>query len=155
MDDERDILWLLKETGLALARRDRELLRIGDLTPAENNLMGYFLSHEDRTFCATDLHLTFGISKPAISAILKSLKRKGYLQSEILPQDERKRCIQLTDKARGVREQIKAALDERQISLCRGITDRELENLRQTLKKLIVNMNQSNLIRGNETCSKH
>lgn len=151
MDDERDIMWLLKEAGLVLARCDRELLRIGDLTPMENNLLNYFLSHEDRVFCATDLHLMFGISKPTISAILKSLKMKGYLQIEILPQDERKKRILLTDKARGVREQIKTALHERQLSLCRGIPEHHLKILELTLKKLIANMNQSNLIRGNET----
>lgn len=90
MDDDRDIIWLLKEAGLALTRYDRDLLRIGNLTPAENHLLGYFLAHENLDLCATDLHQIFGISKPTVSALLKSLKQKGYLQIEILPQDERK-----------------------------------------------------------------
>lgn len=148
MDDDRDIIWLLKETGLALTRYDRELLRIGDLTPAENHLLGYFLAHEDLDLCATDLHLIFGISKPTVSALLKSLKKKGYLRIETLPQDERKKRILLTAKAYGVREQIKVALHARQDSLCRGISDQELDILAQTLKKLIANMDQNNRLGG-------
>lgn len=151
MDDDRDIIWLLKETGLALTRYDRELLRIGDLTPAENHLIGYFLGHEDLDLCATDLHLIFGISKPTVSALLKSLKQKGYLQIEILPQDERKKRIQLTAKAYGVRDQIKSVLHARQDSLCRGITDQEIAILKKILEKLIANMGQNNPIRGNES----
>lgn len=91
MDDDRDIIWLLKETGLALTRYDRELLRIGDLTPAENHLLGYFLAHEDLDLCATDLHLIFGISKPTVSALLKSLKKRDTCGS--------KPCRRMSEKA--------------------------------------------------------
>ncbi len=148
MDDDRDIIWLLKETGLALTRCDRELLRIGDLTPAENHLLGYFLGHENLDLCATDLHLIFGISKPTVSALLKSLKKKGYLQIETLPQDERKKRILLTAKAYGIREQIKMALHARQESLCRGISAQEVAFLKQILEKLIANMGQNNRLGG-------
>lgn len=148
MEKERDLLWLLKETSLMLARHDRELLRIGDLTPAENYLLGYFLGHEERAFCATDLHLILGISKPAISTLLKSLKKKGYLQIEVLPQDERKKSITLTAKAYSVHEQIATAMREREAALCRGISDRELDLLKQLLNKLIANMDQNNRLGG-------
>lgn len=151
MDDDRDIIWLLKEAGLALTRYDRDLLRIGNLTPAENHLLGYFLAHENLDLCATDLHQIFGISKPTVSALLKSLKQKGYLQIEILPQDERKKRIQLTAKAYGVRDQIKSVLHDRQDSLCRGISTQEVTILKKILEKLIANMGQNNPIRGNES----
>lgn len=148
MDDDRDIIWILKETELALNRYDRELLHIGDLTPAENHLLEYFLGHEKQDLCATDLHLIFGISKPTVSALLKSLKQKGYLQIEILPQDERKKRILLTAKAYGVRDQIKTVLHARQDSLCRGISAQEIALLKKILEKLIANMGQDNRLGG-------
>lgn len=140
--EEQDTIELLKEASLCLARYDRRVMRGGERTPPENRILGYLFTHEEETFSATDIHLRSGVSKPAISAVIKSLKRKGYLCTDVQADDERRKRIRLTPRAYQAREQVERELKERSRRLCHGIPEQELRVFRKALYQIIHNIRQ-------------
>lgn len=59
-------------------------------------------AHSERNVYADDLQRFVHISKPAISQMLKSLEKAGYIRREINPENRRKLTVILTDEGRAV-----------------------------------------------------
>ena len=85
----------------------------------------------------------FGISKSTLSDLLNSLRKKGYVEMAQDPDDERKKRLVLTPKARKAAPLLHAALERQVAALCRDIPPRELERLRATLCQMQENLNQA------------
>ncbi len=137
---EIQIILLLKQLSLSLEQYGREQLKSLGISPTQGIALDYLLSQQGRTRYASQLHHDFGISKPAISATLKGLKKKGYVETAVNPEDDRKKQILLTPKAREIEKKINENLLEQQAQLCRGIPEQQLVIFSDVLRAMIRNV---------------
>lgn len=140
---ECNILLLLKQLSLALEVYGREQLKWLELSPSQVMALHYLLSRKGHSVCATELHETFGVSKPAVSAILKGLRQKGYLKLQLSPQDDRKKQIILTQKAYQMEPQIAASLAQQQERVCRRVPEQQRKALESGLLTMIENLKET------------
>jgi len=133
---------LLKQLKAASEQYDRYHVQDLGITCGQCIMLHYLLSQKPRVLYATDIHMTLGISKATISAILKSLKKKGYLIMEEDARDDRRKRLVLTEKALEMQPEIEAALRKRGESMCKGISKEELMITEQVLCRMLENLKQ-------------
>ena len=80
------------------------------LSPTQEVLLHYLLTHCQQDIYGTDLQAVLGISKSSVSAALKALRQNGYLTLQDDPRDDRKKQIILTGKAYGAEQAIREGL---------------------------------------------
>lgn len=136
----RNIVLLLKQLNLSLEQYGRAQMKQLDLSPSQSFALDFLFDHEGKIVYATEMHEQFGISKAAISATLKGLRHKGYLDMMASPEDDRKKQIVLTEKAYALKEKIDASLLEQQNRLCRNIPQQRLALLEEDLNKMLHNL---------------
>lgn len=78
---QRNLMWTLKQLSLSLEQYGREQLEALGISPTEGVTLHVLLSRKDPMVYAVNLHEALGLSKSAVSATLKALKQKGYLQA--------------------------------------------------------------------------
>ena len=137
---QRNLIWTLKQLNLSLDQYGRKQMKEMGVSPAQGGALCYLLSQKDKIVYATDLHTALGISKSSISATLKALKQKGYLQMVDNPSDDRKKQIVLTDKAYEMEKRIYSSFLEQQKHLCRTIPEQNLAQLENDLNVMLYNI---------------
>ena len=74
-------LFRLRQLNLALEQTSRPCLAELGLTSAQAVVLLWFLRRGGSGACASELHRQLGVSKAALSATLKNLRRSGYLDT--------------------------------------------------------------------------
>lgn len=137
---ESNIIWLLKQLNISLDQLGREEMKSEDITPSQGWILNYLFSCGERATYATDIHAECGISRAAISSMLKGLKKGGYIEMRAVSGDDRKKRITLTAKAYSARETIGSVLKRQMERLCSGLSGEELELFTYTLNRMISNI---------------
>ena len=132
-------LSMFREMYLMSCLQKERMKDLGLSTP-QSLALNYLFSRAGQEVCATELHALFGVSKSTISASLKGLREKGYVEMSGVPGDDRKKRIVLTDKAYAVKQEIDAGLMEQERRLCRGIPPGRLEALEADLETMLRNV---------------
>lgn len=140
---------LLRRLNLKLEQYGRAQMRPLGLSTSEGLTLCYLAQHSGRDLCAAQLHEQLGVSKAALSATLKSLCRKGYLEMEFFPGDDRKKRIIPTRRALELRRHIDEQMLEHSAGLCRGIPPQEVEAAEQALNTMLRNLKQTTAGREN------
>ena len=133
---------LLKQLHLAMQRFGRNQMDHRDLSTAQHVMLEYLLTQKQGPIYSMDLHKCIGISKAAVSATLKGLYAKGYITFQREQSDERKKRIFLTDKALREAEVIEKEMQAGETRLCQGISQENIEVIRQGLYQMIQNMKE-------------
>ena len=139
---EKRIVLLLKQLNISLDQYGREMMRQGDTTPSQTFMLDHLMSGGPRKLYATNIHAELGISKAAISTLLKSLKKKGYLDMEADPGDDRRKRIILTEKACEAGKRVEKDLESQWTRLCEGFTRQELTMTENILERMLTNIRQ-------------
>ena len=137
---ESNIIWLLKQLNISLDQYGREEMKSEDITPSQGWVLNYLFSCGEQATYATDIHAECGISRAAISSMLKGLKKGGYIEMRAVSGDDRKKRITLTAKAYRARETIESVLKRQMERLCSGLSGEELELCTYTLNRMISNI---------------
>lgn len=141
MSKTANIPVLIKQLGLSLDQYERAQLRGLGISPPQGLMLHYLFEHPSPV-CATQLQACFGLSKSAVSATVQGLRQKGYLVTSAHPQDDRKKCIYLTDKAYAMQRHMEENLRRQQIQLCRNIPSERLEILEHDLRSMLQNLEE-------------
>ena len=75
----RRALRLLKKVNLGLESSINADMAEMDLTAAQCDVLGYLEEHRGKAVYSTDLHRDLGVSRAAVSALVKKLKAKGFV----------------------------------------------------------------------------
>lgn len=137
---EDNILRLLKKLNLASEAAINVMFQENDLTAAQCDILNYLLTHEGPELSATQVHLNLGLSRAAISALLKRLKGKGYLTFQACPHDDRQKRIVLTKKARQMEWEMDKRAEKLENCLFRGFSGEEQIKLEQMLMHMLSNI---------------
>ncbi len=139
---KNNVILLVRQLNHSLEQCGREQMKRLDISPSQGLALHYLLSRTGHTVYATELHEKLGISKSAISSILKALKKKGFLDMASAVKDDRRKQIILTEKAFETEKQIEQSLAEQHNRLCRNIPKQNLEISETVLLSMISNIKQ-------------
>lgn len=137
---EDNVLRLLKKLNLAVEAVINGMFQENDLTAAQCDVLNYLLIHEGPELSATQVHQELGLSRAAISALLKRLKGKGYLTFKTCPHDDRQKQIVLTEKARQMEQEMDKRAGKMESRLFCGFSGEEQNQLEQMLKQMLLNI---------------
>lgn len=134
---------LLRQVNAGLIQYGKGHMEELDLTPAQSMMMKCLLSKNKKEYCLTDLCTEAKLSKSTGSVMVKALKNKGYLQVNSDSEDDRKKKVVLTQKAYEMQDVIEAGIKRRSECICKDISDKELNQLENTLNKMVLNLKQA------------
>ncbi len=137
-----ETLRLLKKLNLGIESSVNMMMASEGITAAQCDVLAYLLDHRKTRIYATELHRNLGISRAAVSALLKKLKNKGFLVFQSDPADERQKQILLTDEALRCRAVMDHCLERTCMNLYQGFTLEETEVLRALLQKMCGNLSR-------------
>ncbi len=140
MDNDGDILRLVKKLGSSLREYENCRRFADDITPAQSFFLEYLLAQQQEEYFASQIYQEAGLSKATVSSILKGLKKEGYLTMEEVSEDERKKRIRLTPKAYGLSEPLKNHRAQITQVLCAGIGEGEMEIIQRGLERMSMNI---------------
>ncbi len=147
MNREKDIGFNIRRL-FNLIRRDVEKCRdkIGiDSTENVNGwAIGYLYDNRDKDIFQKDFENEFSIRPPTASKLLKTMEQKGFIERISVENDARLKKITLTKKAIDIHEKIIADIKNRELRLRKGISEEEINNFLNTLKKLTLNLEAEN-----------
>lgn len=140
---QKNLIWVLKQLSILLDQYGKFQMQEMDLSLTQGVILHYLLTHQGMYIYGIDLHVILGISRSSISATLKALKNKGYINMRENPSDDRKKKIVLTKKSYDMQQQIDASLIAQQRQLYQGVPEERLNQLEKDLDQMLVNMKQS------------
>lgn len=104
-----------------------------EATGGNAEIIIYLCRHEDREVFPQDLERRFGLTRSTLSRVLALMERKGLIEREAVERDARLKRIVLTDKARELEGRMRANADDMERTMCKGLSERDLEVLRRCL----------------------
>ena len=122
-----------------------------DIRMSELILMRKIVSNTscpDQNFQASDLSSHLFITKPAVSQMLNSLEKKGYISREIDKNDRRKRAVTLTAEGQEILRLTKAFMDRKIETTIRRFGEentKQLIALFSLLSDISEELNQENI----------
>ena len=136
----RRTLRLLKKLNLGLESDiNGDMAKLG-VTAAQCDVLSYLMGRAGQEVGPTDLHRDLGISKAAVSALLKKLRGKGFLTVEADPEDDRRKRIRLLPEAWKLNAQLDGTVDRLMEGLYRGFTEKEEKTLLALLQRMDENL---------------
>ena len=116
-----------------------------DITAAQGRVLMYIANSPEKDIFAADLHKRLCISKPSVSALIKKLRKSGYISCT---GDERYKNLTATNKGKKTAGLISRHMRNIEQAAFRSFTDSELDEfmrLQKTLLNNIDNINTDNL----------
>ncbi len=139
-----ETLRLLKKLSLGIESSFNTMMASKGITAAQGDVLAYLLDNRKKGIYATEIHQNLGISRAAVSALLKKLKNKGLLVFRSDPADERQKQILLTEEAGRYQEIMDQCMEHTTMNLYQGFTVEETEVLRNLLQKMCSNLSRMN-----------
>ncbi len=150
--DEHRLLLMFKQLSISLEQYQKVNMQSLDMSPAQALILSYLLARKDSLPLAANMQESLGISRATISMHLKKLRQLGYIQTELVSADNRKKEIILTQKAYDIEDKLKALQARQEKCLGRGIPKMYMDKLEENLQTMLSNiqdgmhddMNESN-----------
>lgn len=138
--DEHNLLRMFKQLSISLEQYQKSNMQSMDLSPAQALILSYLLTKKDSLPVAADIQEDLGISRATISVHLKKLRQLGYIQTEVVSADNRKKEIILTQKAYNIDEVLKSIQTQQEECLGRGIPEMYMDKLEENLQIMLSNI---------------
>jgi len=110
-----------------------------DITGLQGRVIGFVIDKSGDVF-QKDIEKELDIRRSTATAILQLMEKKGLLTRETVSDDARLKKIVLTDKALGIRNQIKNMLERVESQLISGLTEDEINTFFSVMKKISNNI---------------
>ncbi|MCD7730469.1 MAG: hypothetical protein LUI05_03110 [Oscillospiraceae bacterium] len=139
--DDFTIIQCIKQLNSYLDSFCREQVLKGELTPSQSFFISYLVCHNSEDgIHPTDWRDISGMSRPAVSSLLKALRQKGYLEMSADVNDDRKKHILPTQKAQDYDKEMHEGLKQTIDCLYRGISDENIKIVEESLGIMLENI---------------
>lgn len=110
------------------------------LTGMQRWTMGFLKDHEEEVLYQRDIETEFQVSRATASNMLAVMERKGLIERRPVEHDARLKQLILTERARTLMERAQEDIRQMEETLLAGLSKEEVEGLKTTLDKLLVNL---------------
>ena len=114
-----------------------------DLTGIEGMTLGFIFRHQGEEITAKEVMARSRTSKATTSQTLNGLVKKDYLKMKLSPKDKRKKIITLTPIGMEMENEFKEIFKEISLTVKKGISEEEENEIRAILKKIQANINEA------------
>ena len=122
------------------ARADADL-KTHDLTLTQTRVLG-FLAESGGQATQKEIEAHLQVSHPTVVGIISRMEQKGFLCTWTDPMDRRNKIFRLTDKAIKLDREIDATVAMQDEMLLRGLSEQQVDELRNCLARIVRNLEQ-------------
>lgn len=135
-----ELLFMAKKIGLDLTSQLEFYLGDQEMSGVQAYFMVYILRHHPEGTYLTELCREIGLSKSTLSAMLKKVRKAGYILFREEPEDIRKKKILPTAKLRAEDEQLLRKADRMESELFSVLDQQEKALLWKLERKLLLHL---------------
>lgn len=144
MEVDRDILARdNRQISILIEMRANQALSEHKLTAVQAHMLLYILHHSKEGTSLTAIHRELGVSKAALSSLVKRLREKGYVRVERCEGDDRRKLLFGTDKGRDIWASLEHSMRAVQERVYRCLSPQELAELDRMQKKMLLGLSVS------------
>lgn len=136
MNQDKVATWL-KFVNLECDKLSAEVLAPHGLTLTQYKILKFLLIPPQGTVRQVDIEEHFYIRNPTVTRILQNLEKKGLIERQINPQDNRSKVICLTEKAKSMETLLYQLGDKLEEKFTKNLTDEDKRELLRLLKKIL------------------
>ena len=124
-----------------LRRRSAALQETLGMSGAQGNILNFILVEgQKHSIYQKDIEKYFGICRSAVTNIIQTLEKKGYICRASVANDARLKKVMLTEKGRENHEKLGEIFQKMDAQLEEGITEKELHAFMHVIDKVYYNM---------------
>ena len=124
-----------------LRRRSAALQETLGMSGAQGNILNFILVEgQKHSIYQKDIEKYFGICRSAVTNIIQTLEKKGYICRASVANDARLKKVMLTEKGRENHEKLGEIFQKMDAQLEEGITEEELHAFMHVIDKVYYNM---------------
>lgn len=141
-----ELLFMMKKLSLNMTAQLELNLKNQSITGVQVYFLVYILRHHPNGTYLTELCREIGVSKPTLSALIKKLREKGYLDFQEDPDDVRKKKVLPAEKLLTEGDRFMEKTDQMESEICsvlNGDEKEQLMNLEGKLLKQLYKMEQN------------
>ena len=135
-NQEKIAIWL-KFVNLECDKLSTTVLEPYDLTLTQYKILKFLLLRPIGTVRQVDIEQYFYIRNPTVTRVLQNLEKKGLIERECNPDDNRSKIISLTEKAKSMEKLLYQLGDELEEKLTSNLTLEDKKELLRLLKKIL------------------
>ena len=135
-NQEKIAIWL-KFVNLECDKLSTTVLEPYDLTLTQYKILKFLLLRPIGTVRQVDIEQYFCIRNPTVTRVLQNLEKKGLIERECNPDDNRSKIISLTEKAKSMEKLLYQLGDELEEKLTSNLTLEDKKELLRLLKKIL------------------
>lgn len=132
-----ELLFMMKKLSLNMTAQLELNLKNQSITGVQVYFLVYILRHHPNGTYLTELCREIGVSKPTLSALIKKLREKGYLDFQEDPDDVRKKKVLPAEKLLTEGDRFMKKADQMESEICSVLNGDEKEQLMNLEGKLL------------------
>ena len=132
-----ELLYMMKKLSLNMTAQLELNLKNKSITGVQVYFLVYILRHHPKGTYLTELCREIGVSKPTLSALIKKMREKGYLDLHEDPDDVRKKKVLPTEKLLAEGDRFIEKADHLEAEIFGALTGQEKEQLMSLEEKLL------------------
>lgn len=128
---------MIKRLGQEFDKLSNKVLAQYDLTASQFKVLKFIMMKPEFSVRQIDIENYFSMSNPTVTGIIQNLEKKELIERVANPEDKRSKVIRVTEKVRGMEDDITRIGKELEEQFTRKLTDEEKYILRTILNKMI------------------
>jgi DNA-binding MarR family transcriptional regulator len=136
------ILYLIKRAEIEVTSRMAVTLEDFDITPIQFTVL-YFVDYDNGDLSSAQLSRRFSMKPQSMNELVSVLERKKLLKKSVNPSHNRILHLRLTAKGKKLLADCNTALDIMEETLLKGLSDKEIQTVRNLLGKLLVSARET------------
>ena len=138
-EKELSVGYELHRLDSAIKKRiEGKLKKVGldESTVTNGWILKYLYDNKEKEVYQKDIEKHFHIGRSTVTAIIKTMEKKGYISRTSVENDARLKRVILMPKGEEAHQSIDSAIREANLKVIEGITEEEVETLYQIIKKI-------------------
>ena len=144
-EKERDIGLLLKQINKQIKKRFDKDLQEYDLTLSQSRVLFFLGFREEEKTSLKDIEEHLRVTHPTVVGIVKRLEEKGFVITESDSADRRVKLVFITEKTKGMIQNIDKRGKMMDKKLLKGFSDQEIRELRRMLSIIEHNLEEDTI----------
>lgn len=144
-EKERDIGLLLKQINKQIKKRFDEDLQEYDLTLSQSRVLFFLGFRKEEKTSLKDIEEHLQVTHPTVVGIVKRLEEKGFVITESDSVDRRVKLVFITEKTKGMIQNIDKRGKMMDKKLLKGFSDQEIRELRRMLSIIEHNLEEDTI----------
>ena len=136
LKQDKIAIWL-KFVNLECDKLSAGILEPYGLTLTQYKVLKFLLINPQGTVRQVDIEEHFYIRNPTVTRILQNLEKKGLIERQVNPEDNRSKLICLTEQAKSMEKLLYQLGNELEEKLTSNLTSEDKQELLCLLKKIL------------------